>query len=69
MNGPQAGNREEHLAAKELARSLIATHGDGALAVAEQALANVRSLTMQTRIIQWLMIIEALKAAQADNQP
>jgi hypothetical protein len=49
----------------QLARSLIAAHGDNALAVAEKALANVRSLAMQAQIDHWLRIIEAIKIAQA----
>jgi hypothetical protein len=53
--------------ANQLARSLIAAHGDEALAIAERALANVRSLTMETNIAHWLTVIEAVKTAQAAN--
>jgi hypothetical protein len=51
-------------AARQLARSLIAAHRDNALAIAEKALANVRSLAMQAQISRWLMVIEAIEAAQ-----
>jgi hypothetical protein len=52
-------------APKRLAHSLIAVHGDDAIGVAEKALANVRSLTMQAPTAQWLKVIEAIKTAQA----
>jgi hypothetical protein len=53
--------------ANQLARSLIAAHGDGALAIAEKALANVRSLTMKDQTDRWLAVIEAIKIAHADT--
>jgi hypothetical protein len=50
--------------AKHLARSLVAAHGENAVAIAERALDNVRSLTMQAPIAQWQMVIDVLKTAQ-----
>jgi hypothetical protein len=51
--------------AHQLARSLIAAHGDDALAIAEKALANVRSLFMKDKTDVWLKVIEAIKTAKA----
>jgi hypothetical protein len=50
---------------QHLARALIAAHGTGALAVAEQALANVRTLNMRDKIAEWEKVIAAIKEMQA----
>jgi hypothetical protein len=63
----EAGRRLDRVndPADQLVRSLIAAHGDSALAFAERALDNVRSLTMEAPIARWLLVIEAIKTAQA----
>jgi hypothetical protein len=47
----------------QLARELIAVHGDNALIVAEKALAYARSEGFEEAIARWLRIIDAIKAA------
>ena len=47
------------------ARVLIAAHGTGALAVANRALANVRTLNMRDKIAEWEKVIAAIKEMQA----
>lgn len=45
-----------------LAGALIATHGDGAVAFAEEAMGNVRALGMEDRVEEWERVIAAINA-------
>ena len=44
-----------------IARSLICQHGDGALAVAEKAAANVRTLNMSSMVRHWENVAAAVR--------
>jgi hypothetical protein len=47
-----------------VARSLILTYGDLAVAVAERAAENVRSSNMAEKVEIWARVVEAIKAIQ-----
>jgi hypothetical protein len=51
--------------AHALARSLIAAHGAGALAIAERAADNVRQIGMgKAKLEEWKRVIAAIKEMQ-----
>lgn len=60
-------------AAGSLARALIATHGDGAVLFAQEAMRNVRALAMEDRVTEWERVIALITdfqktAARANDQ-
>jgi len=54
----------DETAAHRMARSLIAIHGTGALAVAERAAANVRQLGMKEAERMWGAVAAAIRSIE-----
>ncbi|HVJ53120.1 MAG TPA: hypothetical protein VM689_11685 [Aliidongia sp.] len=54
-------------APEALAQSLLDQYGAGALAVAEQAAANVRIVPLDEKATLWARVIEAIKRRRDEN--
>jgi hypothetical protein len=52
---------------QDLARALIFAHGDEAVAYAQQVAQNVMRLQMLDKVVEWRLVIDAIKDIQGDT--